>query len=239
MMGIKDEDFLYNGIEIDYRREYNCENSGCNDENICRCSYITDKSVESIDMTSIVNQIYSILFDESLSSKRNIILDKLLFDIDKDINVYTIDRIARSCKLYLPESWDINVSGGYYGQEIDSVILNSKVSSDFESKLRIALSLGLKERIEYILNLEYGYILPELENKNYKILNVNKSDIIFGSDGHLKKISKKDLKHYSDSNYNGIRGIVVEKSGKYKLIDGYHRCFSTNKEKVLVLKAYL
>ena len=88
MMGIKDEDFLYNGIEIDYRREYNCENSGCNDENICRCSYITDKSVESIDMTSIVNQIYSILFDESLSSKRNIILDKLLTSYFKNIKFF-------------------------------------------------------------------------------------------------------------------------------------------------------
>jgi hypothetical protein len=238
-MNIENENFLYSGIEIDYEREYNCENSGCGDEGICRCSYIVDESVKSINISYIVDHIYSILFDETLSSKRNIILDKLLFDIDKDVNIYTIDRIARNCKLHSPDSWDINTSFGYYGQEVDSVTLKNDIVIEFESKLGTAFSLGLKERIEYILGLEYGYILPELENKNYKIININKSDIIFGSDGHLKKVSKKDLKHYSDSNYKGIRGIVVEKSGKYKLIDGYHRCFSTNKENVLVLKAYL
>jgi hypothetical protein len=238
-MDIKYKDFKDNGVEIEYRREYNCENNGCDYEDICRCSYITEQSIESIDMTSVVNQIYYILFDKSLPSKRNIILDKLLFDIDKDINIYTIDRIARNCKLYLPESWKINIYSGYYGQEIDSVVLNSEVYYDFESKLEMAFSLGLKERIEYILSLEYGYILPELENKNYKIVNINKSDIIFGNEEYLNKVSKKYLEHYSDVNYSGIRGIVFEKSGKYKLIDGYHRCSSTNKEKVLVLEAYL
>lgn len=232
------DNFHFNGIDISYKRDYNCSLVGCDDYGICRCSYITEEKIEKIDITIVVKYIYDTVFNNSLYMKRNKIIDAVIFNTNKDIDIYTIDRIARICKLYLEKSWDINKCAGYYGQEIDSVKINNDIYTDFNSKLEIAFSLGLKERIEYILNLEYGYILPELENKNYKLVTINKSDIIFGSDGHLKKVSKKDLKHYLDSNYNSIRGIVVEKSGKYKLIDGYHRCFSTNKEKVLVLKAY-
>lgn len=238
-MALKDEDFLFSGIDVDYRREYNCESVGCSNEVICRCSQIIDATIISIDMKYIVNRIYSNIFDNSLASKRNSIIDSILLNTNKEIDIYTIDRIARNCKLYLPSSWDVNISNSYYGEEIESIVIKSEVLQDLESKLEKAFSLELKERIDYLLLLEYGYILPELINRDYKIIKINKSDIIFGSENHLKGVSKKDLKHYSDISYDGIRGIVIEKSGKYKLIDGYHRCFSTNKEKVLVLKAHI
>jgi len=40
-------------------------------------------------------------------------------------------------------------------------------------------------------------------------------------------------------NYNNIRGIVIKRSdGKYRLIDGYNRCYATDKNKVSLLEVF-
>lgn len=232
-------DFLYRGVEVDYNRFYNCESYGCDSEGICRCSSIEDEHITSIDVSSIVDSIYSDIFDNSLSTKRNNAINSL-FGITKELDIYTIDRILRKCLIYDKNVWEIEKDGGYYGEEITGIKLYNEYSEEVSMKLNEALSIdNVKERIEYLLNLEYGYVLPELSNKNYKIVKINKSDIIFGNGKHLESVSGKVLSHYSDKEYRGIRGVVIEKNGKYKLIDGYHRCYSTNLEEVLVLKAHL
>jgi hypothetical protein len=224
-------------IEISFKRNYNCLLAGCGND-ICRCSYITEEKIEKIDINRVVKYIYDKTFDNSLSMKRNKIIDAIIFNTNKDIDIYTIDRIARICKLYSEKSWDINICAGYYGQEIDTIKINNDIYIDFNSKLEIAFSLGLKERIEYILELEYGYILPELRDKNYELIKIKKNDIIFSNESHLEKVSQKFLEYYSDVNYSGIKAIVIKKSNKYKLVDGYHRCFSSKKGEFFVLNAY-
>lgn len=236
MIKLNKIDFNNNGVEVDYIREYNCKSSGCGD--ICRCSSIVETRVEDINISLITDRVYYNIFDNSLSSKRSSIIDSLLLDTNTYIDLYTIDRAFRSRKLYLPNSWTVNISKGYYGEEIESVVVKPNIARDLEDILEKALSLHLRERIEYLLILEYGYILPELANKNYKIITVSKSDIIFGSNIHLKKVIKKDLNHYSDNRYHGIRGIVIKKGEKYKLIDGYHRCFASIRDEVEVILSF-
>ena len=122
-------------------------------------------------------------------------------------------------------------------------LLSVSIVNKVESHLDIAFSIDdLSGRIEYLLGLEYGHLLPELVGCKYEAIEVNKEDIIFGSEGHYEKVKYKKLNHYLDSNYNGIRGVVLLKERKagnqFRLIDGYHRCSSTQKDKVKVLRAY-
>ena len=49
-------------VSYDYDIEYSCEESGCIEERICRCGYITNTYLKSVDVSSIVTNIYSEIF---------------------------------------------------------------------------------------------------------------------------------------------------------------------------------
>jgi|688.fasta_scaffold258107_2 hypothetical protein len=235
---LKDIKFQYNGVYVDYSYTYDCENYGCDEEGICRCGSIHNESVESVDVSLIVKKIYDEFFEEGKAANRNNTINEVLYGIGKDIDIYTIDRIIRSYKIWESDNWDIEVEGGYYGQEVNDVRIKESIADKIEEELMTVFSLpSLKEKIEYLLKVEYGKILPEITDSNYESITIDKDDIIFGTEKHLDKVMKKDLDFYSDKNYNGIRGIVKKSGDKWRVIDGYHRIFSTKFPRVKVLVA--
>ena len=222
-------------VSYDYDIEYSCEESGCIEERICRCGYITNTYLKSVDVSSIVTNIYSEIFDNSISTKRHNAINSL-WGISKDIEKYTIDRILRINKIWKPEFWDINVGGGYYGQEIDEVVLIEDLVLKLNSQLEKAFEIdNLTKRIEYLLELENGFILDDIKDKKYVVSVIDIDDIIFSNTEHKNRVLIEELEHYSDKNYTGIRGIVKKDSLKFKLIDGYHRLSKTENKLVKVL----
>lgn len=233
-MKIVGTNFRYN-TEYDYSDYRDCSAHGCDDEGICRCGTIEDAHVVSVNIPSMVNEIHANYFDNTLATKRNSTINNILGGVSKEIDIYTIDRILRINKVYDPSNWDVQVCGGYYGQEIDDVVLEDSIAQKIETQLEEAFSLiDLTERIEYLLMLEYGSILPELKGCNYSIETIERDSIIFGSDKHYRKVNTKELKHYSDKAYTGIRGIALVKNDKFRLIDGYHRS-STSENRIIQL----
>ena len=233
---LKDITFQYNGVYVEYNYNNDCENYGCDEEGICRCGTIYDEHVESVDVSLLVKKIYDDFFEQGKAADRNNAINEILYGIGKDIDIYTIDRILRSYKIWENENWDIEVDGGYYGQEVGDVTIKESIADKIEEELWIVFSLAtLKEKIEYLLKVEYGKILPEIADANYESIVIDKDDIIFGVENHLKKVMKKDLDFYSDKKYNGIRGIVKKSGDKWRVIDGYHRIFSTKFPRVKVL----
>jgi hypothetical protein len=238
-MNLANLDLHYRCVDIDYHTEYDCSNNGCEDEGICRCGTINDSEVTQVEVTQMVNLIYDEMFDNStISGKRESKLNQLLYGIGEDINRYTIDRVLRKYKVWVPDYYNIEVCGGYYGQEIEGVFMSSNIANKIEEELEIAFSIDdLAGRVEYLLGLEYGSLLPDLEHCQYEIIEIDKGEINFGSISHHSKVKKKDLYFYSDKNYKGIRGVVTFVNGKYRLIDGYHRVHTTAGHKVKVLNA--
>ena len=227
-------DFKYM-VSYDYDTIYSCEESGCNEEGICRCGYITNTYLNKVDVSAIVTNIYSEIFDNSISTKRNNAINSL-WGISSEIQKYTIDRILRVNKIWKPEFWNINVSGGYYGQEIDEVILIEDMVLKINSQLEMAFQIdNLSERVEYLLTIENGFILDDIKDKKYHISVIDIDDIIFSNTEHKRKVVIEELEHYSDRNYSGIRGIVKKDGIKLKLIDGYHRLSKTENKLVKVL----
>ncbi len=232
------------GVSFKYHTNYDydayrdCGAHGCDEEGICRCETLENAHVVTVDIPSIVNEIYNSIFDNSLSSKRNSAINSILGGVSKEIDIYTIDRILRINKAYEPTNWEVQVCGGYYGQEIDDVLLENSVAQKIEDQINEALSIiDLTSRIEYLLMLEYGSILPALQGRQYSIETVERDSIIFGSDEHYRKVNTKSLDHYSDKNYTGIRGIALVKDDRYRLIDGYHRSSTSENIKIQLLIA--
>ena len=65
MSKLIDRDFKYS-IDYDYNTQYSCEDSGCNEEGICRCGMICDEHINSIEVDVIVGDIYAEYFDNSM-----------------------------------------------------------------------------------------------------------------------------------------------------------------------------
>ena len=222
----------------DYDAHRDCGAHGCDEEGICRCETLENAHVVTVDIPSIGNEIYNSIFDNSLSSKRNSAINSILGGVSKEIDIYTIDRILRINKAYEPTNWEVQVCSGYYGQEIDDVILEDSIARKIEDELDKAFDIiNLTKRIEYLLMLEYGEILPTLQGLKYSIETVERDSIIFGSDEHYRKVNTESLDHYSDKNYTGIRGIALVKDGRFRLIDGYHRSSTSENIKIQLLIA--
>lgn len=227
-------DFKYM-ISYNYDTEYSCSESGCYDEGICRCRYITNTYINSVDITEISTNIYSEIFDNSISTKRNNSINSL-WGITPEIDKYTIDRILRVNKIWKPEFWIINVAGSYYGQEVDQIVLIEDVVQKLNTQLEVAFEVeNLKERIDYLLELENGFVLDDLKEKKYTLSVIDIDDIIFPNTDHKRRVLTEELDHYSDKNYKGIRGIVKKDVMKWKVIDGYHRLSKTENKLVKVL----
>lgn len=234
-MKISKIDFKY-CVLYDYNTHYDCEANGC--DSICRCGVIQNANVISVDITQMVVAITDRYFDKSLSAIRNSKINSLIGNVTSEIDFYTIDRILRINEVYKPSNWDIQIFNGYYGEEINEIILDNSLAIKIENQLEEAFNItGLKERIEYLLTLEYGYILPDLKGRSYQVATIEKSKIIFGSDNQYYKVSNDKLEHYSDNKYLTYRGIVTPKGNEYRLIDGYHRCFASKDKFIEVIVA--
>jgi hypothetical protein len=237
MIKIVGTNFRYH-TDYDYNDYRDCSSYGCDEEGICRCGTIDNAHVISVNIPNMVNEIYSNYFDYTLATRRNSTINSILGGVSKEIDIYTIDRILRINKAYEPTNWEVQVCGGYYGQEIDDIILDDSVAGKIENELDKAFDIiDLTSRIEYLLMLEYGEILPALQGRKYSIETVERDSIIFGSDEHYRKVNTKSLDHYSDKNYTGIRGIALVKDDRYRLIDGYHRSSTSENIKIQLLIA--
>lgn len=236
---IIDVDFKHE-LEYNYDTYTSCSESGCNEEGICRCSIIENAHVVSVNIPLMTTHIYGNYFDNSTSTKRNSTINSILGGISKEIDIYTIDRILRINGTYKSSNWNIKICSGYYGQEVDEVKLKDEVAKKIETQINDAFSIiDLKKRIEYLLMLEYGSILPELNEVKYSIQSIERDKVIFGNDEHYRRVNSKKLDHYSDKIYNGIRGIVLCKDDNYRLIDGYHRCSASENRFIKILIAKL
>lgn len=236
---IEERDFQWSGVNVHYNYEYFCDTSGCDEEGICRCGTIVDEIIGLVKTKSVADSIYDVYFggDDIAANRNNKI--QSLWGITPELIKYAIDRLLVVNKIWEDNNWEIEVENGYYGQELDGVFIKNNISKKLESQIETILGINSDvELIHHILKLEYGKVLEVLENATFSVEYVKRSAIVFGNNEHFKNVIKKDMPYYSDRDYTGIRGIVLKRDdGKFRLIDGYHRCSKTENDKVRVIVA--
>lgn len=231
-------DHIYN-INYETNGHYSCAESGCDDEGICRCYCIESVDIKDIGIATIASSIYNSIFDsKSLQYKRDNTINQILYGYSKELtsllDIYFIDRILRVNKLYDKELWNPTWGGNYYGDEVSTIDMCNSAYLAVGNDLDKLFSLNtLKEKTQFILEKEYGYILDSIRDKEYEFRVVNKSDIHFSQDSYHRKIGIEDF--YQDKRYNSIRGICQFDGEKYRIIDGYHRLTATKEEKIKII----
>lgn len=230
--------FLYS-LNYNYDGYHECPSYGCDEEGICRCYKITDVYIDqdSINLIEITDKVHKFLFggdDDDLYTKREKTINALLETEEEDITRYFINRLLTINKFYDKKNWEVEWSGSYYGDEIDSIHL------DNDLKLRQSLlhiNDSNKDKIEHLLTEEYGHLNKKLQNKKWKVDIINKDQLSFGSNEHYENVSTG---YYNDSEYNLPRGIVLKDgdTGMYRVFDGYHRLKNSTSDVVEVIIAY-
>lgn len=238
-----DWDFQDNGVDSDHDGYTDCEAGGC-DQVICRCYTITDAIVDRLNFKEVYNNIMTYIIGIDKNDKKEIRNKKIndLLDESSYFNGYFIYKILTIEKLWSKDSYVVNYGGDYYGDEVYSITLKDDIAKRIDDDFKKLNSYtNLEQKLLHLLVKEYGDYHTDLIGKKLSIKYIDKKDIILGQQNHIYKIKQmiknKELTHYSDDNYNMIRGIVVKSDNKYKLIDGYHRMLSTNKDKVEVIVA--
>ena len=118
------------------------------------------------------------------------------------------------------------------GEEISE----DELLEELNTYLEKSSNMSDYEKVMYILNKEYGYVLTSLQNKhNAEIISINISDIVQLNEEYYVKVNNhnkvndlyKELYSNDDKmDFQKFPVCVLLKEGdKYRVIDGYHRLF--------------
>lgn len=172
---------------------------GCRD--YCRCTTVDPK----------ITEIKCSLIYKEIALKKSI-------DTVKD---YCLERVIY--KSFQKDDFSAYGVSGYYGEEVE-VAYGGK----FDSNLEFILNNDDTACVEYILKLEYGHILPDIKNKEWKIDTVDISTVSAQNYHHVDQTIRN---LYINDIKNGFDKCVlcIKHSDDYhRLIDGYHRFAALN-----------
>jgi hypothetical protein len=132
----------------------------------------------------------------------------------------------------MQEQWMYKTNRDYYGEEIQTILVKPLIAKQLELQLEELRNRSVAEKIEYVLKLEYGHLIPSVVNKKWFIKKVQAKDLEYSNTEHYLAC-QHDLE--TDLNYRRSvtelvypRAIVVfNPNATCKVIDGYHRLVGT------------
>ncbi len=217
---------------LQYDVEYDYERSACTCDayernDYCRCTTIERAWVESVNVKYVIDKLYTKYCKEH-----------------SEINEYCFDRICSALKIYDKERYEVESCWGYYGEEVGGVYFEDeeKIVEAYNELLKLKSDL---EKIQYILKLEYSYLIDRvLYATSATIEEVNTEKIKLPQKEYFVKLSKEVIEDYKDRKLP-VAVCIKNKDrfhdvfDTYTLIDGYHR-FVANKDrnvnKIIVLE---
>lgn len=222
---------MFKKTNLQYEVEYDYERSQCTcnayeDGDYCRCTTIERAWAESINMKLVIRKLYEKYCQEPSA-----------------INEYCFDRICTVFKIYDKDYYEVESCGGYYGEEISGVYFE-KESQIVDAYLQVLNFKSDIEKIKFVLELEYGYLLERIKNKTIaKIEMVNTDSIVLPQQEYFVKLDREVIEDYKNRSLP-IAVCLKEKeivseffdryNYRYVLIDGYHR-FVANKDKRIMI----
>lgn len=203
----------------------------------------TDKlqTVKNVNIVNIrLNDIAELVYEE-LDPKNNLrnpqvrfTFDSLPEDIKKSCAVsmfiyrYCIYRILTKFNVWHKDSWQYHLMDDYWSQEVSAVTLIPSVGEAVDKALNTMSRLNDSKKIEFILKLEHGRVLPELVNCEWTVSSVKHSDFYFSNPDLYNEYKNKGVQSHLD-NYKLPRALCFKEANLnlnlnlYRVIDGYSR----------------
>lgn len=201
-------------LDYDLEQETDCEANHCDE--YCRCGVITGCKVEKNfrSMHSFFTNLYNGPDD----------------DMTRALAFWFIRMHFSNIE------WTYTASGGYYGEELDSVTMEH--DGGFWNKARMFESLDTNDRIEFLLNAEYGAVLSQVKAvKKWEIKAVFSAQVSNSLNTNLNATVLKDYTDFCQSlmyqessrkkfqeNVRHMAPLCLLNGDGYQVIDGRHRC---------------
>jgi hypothetical protein len=196
--------------------------------------------VVSVDIKNIKLDDISEYIYEHIDPQNNLknptvrlIFDGLKDDIKREyannmlITRYCIHRILTKYKIWEKKNWQYNLMDDYWSQDVSTVKLKKNVADSLSKALFSLNKLSLNKKIEYLLKIEYGKLLPGVLDKIWRVTQVPVSQLYYSNPQLHEQCVKKGPLEFLDK-YKLPRGLcIVEQPDKYKVIDGYARLSDT------------
>lgn len=188
-------------FDYDYDIYRACQHgSDCCDNDYCRCGEIQNGKITSVDLDYLFKQT-----TDEIDKKRKY----------TEIERYCIGRMLIHHKMYDPESYELLVCRGYYGEEIDGIECYN--SHSYITAVREMLMLPDDDaKIKLVIRNEYGYLLDDMKGANFELKEVRYEDILPPIDLRRTEGESHDF---------GCAIAVCKRVGddKYRIVDGHHR----------------
>jgi len=156
------------------------------------------------------------------------------------ITRYCIHRLLTCMELYRATHWRYRISNDYFGQEIEGIYLEPEASSKLDAHLAALQALSDNtSRIEYVFKVQFGHLIDAVRNQQWSITSVSVNNLQFSNIDRLntcRKLRKDGKLSYLDG-YRLPRAICIKDtdSGKFKVIDGYHRVCAAEEQEFLII----
>ena len=207
-----------------------------------RMAMVSLVRINTIRLNDIVEYLYERL------DPRNNLRDptvKVAFDaLPKDTKIslatsmfiyrYCIHRILTLHKVYIPDYWQYHLTDDYYAQDITAITLKDELATEIDRKLRHMVSLRDNKKLEYVLEMEFNRVLPEIQGKEWHIATVPLSSMRFTNEKLFNKCLEEDLSYLQS--YKLPRALCIKDDTMnpqtdkcYRVIDGYHRLAEVQK----------
>lgn len=196
-------------IDKDTQLQWNVEYDYDNDTSNCQCApdYCRCGTITNAKVTSISPCNARTLVDEYVHGDE---IERLLAFM-----------FFRHC--LKGDDFYVKVCGGYYGEEIDGVTLESNKVDHFNTLIE---SKDHRSILAMILTHHYGYVLPDLlDYKEWEIRTVSLKDIYVPKAG-MQQVTDVGYQYWNDagipSYYPGCL-VMPCCDNKLKIVDGFHR----------------
>lgn len=215
-----DESFIQNlEYEIDRKEDNNM-------------SKVTKVTIKNVRMNDIVERLYSQL------DPRNNIRDPIInmtfqslpIEIRKKIGTsmlifrYCIHRVLTHYGIYLDKNWNSYVVDDYYSQEVSDIRLKPELATIINDFLHSLSRLSDDKKIEAVLKLEHGRLIPIATGKHWTIKEIDVNHLVFTNKTLLDKCIEEATSCTYLKGYNLPSGLCYKVSDtEYRVIDGYHR----------------
>lgn len=225
---------------VKFRFDTRCDNDCdryCSAEGTCRAFRITSVEFDAVDLLAMAADAHSMLSPAGKKMRRRRENTNLLLrGYGASFEAYCLERILVVNRAHCESSWEWEAAQGYYGQELDVLRLADEVARECARLFDEVSGIdGLDGRVEWLLNLEYGRVLPQLAGLSYSIRTVPRERILYPQTRHLEKAVRGLA--YQHRPAGAIMGVCVDEGGSYRVVDGYHRLSQTRSPEVTIIAA--
>jgi hypothetical protein len=174
--------------------------------------------------------------DKTLQGVNLEALTRIAFpQVTDPLEAYAIERFLRASNMYSLDLYTVESDRGYYGEETH-VNIGWSDCETLQDEVAALRELPLAKQIEKSLEMEFGYLLPSIENKQWEIIEVSVADLKLGNDEFYRPLDTKTVSHYAtwksrEHPQRNLPFALVRPAadGKFLVVDGAHRVASAKR----------